>query len=228
MDEPRLYHLDAVSGYRHVPFDGTKIIVISGPSGVGKGTIIEKILGKYGNHVWLSVSATTRAKRVGEIDGVHYQFLAENDFHEKREAGAFLEHAEVHGNWYGTPKHDMQMALAAGKFVILEIDVQGVGQIRQVLPNACYLFITASTEILEARLRKRGEASANRVVRMENALTEINTLAPQLFQPHEIVPTIEIPNDEEQSKRLMADTVMLKFDNHAGMAWRKSAQVVAA
>ena len=100
------------------------LIVISGPSGAGKGTICKALLEKK-DDLYLSVSATTRQPRQGEVDGVHYHFLSKEEFMKRVEEGDFLEWAEVHGNLYGTPKSNVDKMLDAGKNVILEIDIQG-------------------------------------------------------------------------------------------------------
>jgi guanylate kinase len=133
-----------------------RLFVVAGPSGAGKGTLITELLHRY-TTAWLSVSATTRKPREGEVDGIQYFFLAEDAFRKMVAAGDFLEWAEVHGKLYGTPRSGVMDMLAAGKDVILEIDVQGARQVREKVPEAVSIFVAPpSAEVLEERLRKRG------------------------------------------------------------------------
>ncbi len=132
------------------------LLVVSGPSGVGKGTICKEYLGKYDDCA-LSVSATTRSPRDGEVDGVSYFFLSHDEFRKKIDEGGFLEHAVFCDNYYGTPKDAVMEKLEEGKNVILEIEVQGALQVRSHYPEAVFVFvIPPSVEILEERLRGRG------------------------------------------------------------------------
>ncbi len=132
------------------------LMVISGPSGAGKGTVCKALLQKR-DDVVLSVSATSRAPRPGEEDGVHYFFLSEQAFREKIDAGQMLEHAVFCGNYYGTPKAYVDEMLAAGKNVILEIEVQGAMHVRSKYPEGVYIFILPpSMQELKNRLVGRG------------------------------------------------------------------------
>lgn len=132
------------------------LLVVSGPSGVGKGTICKEYLNTYDDCA-LSVSATTRAPRNGEIDGESYFFLSQDEFKKKIEEGGFLEHAVFCDNYYGTPKDAVLNMLDSGKNVILEIEVQGALQVRSHYPEAVFIFvIPPSMETLEERLRGRG------------------------------------------------------------------------
>src|SRR5436305_14387648 len=106
------------------------VIIVSGPSGVGKSTVIRRVLRECGRPLRLSVSATTRAPRAHEQDGVDYYFWTRERFRREMEAGTFLECAEVVGNWYGTPRGEIEQARQLGCGVILDIDVQGAAQIR--------------------------------------------------------------------------------------------------
>ncbi|MEN6385606.1 MAG: guanylate kinase [Phycisphaerales bacterium] len=117
------------------------IIVISGPSGVGKSTICKQVIKKFEDQIYLSVSATTRTKKAGEKDGVDYFFLSREEFKTQIDAGNFLEYAEVFGNLYGTPKDKIQQQLDKGKIVLLEIDVQGAQQVKKIFPEANLIFI---------------------------------------------------------------------------------------
>ena len=132
------------------------LLVVSGPSGVGKGTICKEYLNKYDDCA-LSVSATTRSPRDGEVDGVSYFFLSQDEFRKKIDEGGFLEHAVFCDNYYGTPKDAVMKQLEEGKNVILEIEVQGALQVRSHYPEAVFVFvIPPSVETLEERLRGRG------------------------------------------------------------------------
>lgn len=132
------------------------LIVLSGPSGSGKGTIISKLLKKRDDMV-LSISMTTRAPREGEIDGVHYYFTNREDFEKMQSLGAFLESAEYNGNYYGTPESDVRNWLSEGKNVILEIEVQGAEKVMDYRSDLVSVFITIpSMEELRHRLVGRG------------------------------------------------------------------------
>ncbi len=132
------------------------ILVVSGPSGVGKGTVIAYARGHVPN-AWLSVSATTRAPRPGEIDGVHYHFMSRDDFAAMVAAGGFLEWAEYAGNLYGTPLQALLDQAAAGHPVLLELELQGARQVRERLPHATLVFIAPpSWDELVRRLTGRG------------------------------------------------------------------------
>ena len=131
------------------------LIALSGPSGSGKGTIVRALLDKREDTV-LSVSATTRAPRVGEVDGVHYHFIDRDVFLQMIEDNAFLEYAEYNGNFYGTPKAPVEAELAAGRNVLLEIEVQGAEKVMDSGADLVSVFITIpSMQELERRLRGR-------------------------------------------------------------------------
>ena len=149
------------------------LLVVSGPSGVGKGTICKEYLSRYDDCA-LSVSATTRAPRDGETDGVSYFFLSHDEFRKKIDAGGFLEHAVFCDNYYGTPKDAVMEKLEAGMNVILEIEVQGALQVRAHYPEAVFVFvIPPSMEELENRLRGRGTETDDVIAkRLERAKAE--------------------------------------------------------
>ena len=151
-----------------------KVVIVSGPSGVGKSTICREIVARL-DDVYLSVSATTRPKADGEIDGKDYWFISEQEFQERIEEDLFLEHAKVFGHHYGTPKDKIVEALEAGKIAILEIDVQGAQQAKVVFEDAVMIFILPPTEKdLAERLNNRGrDADEAAERRLDGASTEI-------------------------------------------------------
>jgi len=133
-----------------------KVVIISGPSGVGKSTICEEVSKRLSN-VYLSISATTRPRGPGETHGKNYWFISNDEFRERIDKGLMLEYAEVFGYLYGTPKDKINQALQAGKTVILEIDVQGAKQAKAVFSDAVMIFILPpSTKVLVERMDRRG------------------------------------------------------------------------
>ena len=156
-----------------------RLVVIAGPSAVGKGTIATFIVNNFPGFV-LSVSATTRAPRIGEVDGVSYLFLTTAEFESRVASGQMLEWATVHGqNHYGTPREPVELALSKGLNVILEIDVQGAFQVRKAFPEALLVFVhPPSFEELRSRLDKRGtESEQDKEIRLETARIELEQAA---------------------------------------------------
>ena len=142
-----------------------RLFVVSGPSGVGKGTLVARVREQIPD-LGLTVSATTRKPRVGEVDGVSYHFLSDDEFDSRVEAGEFLEWANVFGKRYGTLVSEVRRVLDGGSSVILEIDVQGGLQVKEKLPEAVLIFIEPpSAEELERRLRTRATDSAETIER---------------------------------------------------------------
>ena len=148
--------------------------VLTGPSGVGKGTLVARLRERH-PEIWLSVSATTRAPRSGEIDGIHYFFHSKERFNELVQSGGLLEWAEFAGNYYGTPRQPVSERVANGIPVLLEIELEGARQVRKSLPEAIQLFLAPpSVDELEKRIRGRGteaeEAIQRRLKRAQEEL----------------------------------------------------------
>ena len=161
---------------RMVGASGAMLVVISGPSGVGKDAVIEALKRRPERRAaHYVVTYTTRSRRSGETDGVSYHFVDPARFSAMRAAGELLEASEVHGHWYGTPRDQVVGGLTAGRDVILKIDVQGARIVRQRVPQALLIFIVPpSTEDLDARLRGRATESADELaLRQRNALREL-------------------------------------------------------
>ncbi|NLK93789.1 MAG: guanylate kinase [Clostridiales bacterium] len=154
------------------------LIVISGPSGAGKGTICKALLEKN-KDLYLSISATTRAPRKGEEDGVNYYFLNKEEFKKKIAEDDFLEYAEVYGNYYGTPKSKVNEMLKEGKNVILEIDIQGALKVKENCNDGIFIFILPpSMEELKNRIINRGsETPESLIERFNSAYKEINYIS---------------------------------------------------
>lgn len=154
-----------------------RLTVIAGPTAVGKGTVVRYIAEHYPN-IHISVSATTRQPRAGEINGEHYYFVSHEEFDRMIDAGEMLEYAIVHGaNKYGTPRGPVQEAIAKGKQVILEIDIQGARQVKQAMPEAQLIFIAPpSWQELTRRLASRAtESEAEQAKRLETARLELDS-----------------------------------------------------
>ena len=142
-----------------------KLVIISGPSGVGKSTICAALVEGLGAK--LSVSATTRRPGDGEIDGKNYWFITKEEFESRVEKDEFIEHAKVFGNFYGTPRKETNAALADGKIVILEIDVQGAAIVKKRCPNAIMIFILPpSHNDLARRMSTRGRGEDEKAARI--------------------------------------------------------------
>ncbi|AIY83656.1 guanylate kinase [Clostridium baratii] len=154
------------------------LLVVSGPSGAGKGTICKALLEKH-KEIYLSVSATTRSPRKGEVEGVNYYFTTKEEFVKRVEEGDFLEHAEVYGNYYGTPKSSVEKMLEQGKDVILEIDIQGALKVKENCEEGIFIFILPpSMEELKQRIIKRGsETPESLMTRFKSAYKEINYIS---------------------------------------------------
>ncbi len=152
-----------------------QLIVITGPSGVGKGTIVRSLLQSHPN-LYLSISATTRQPRPGEIEGLDYYFLSRTEFESAIACGEFIEWAEYAGNYYGTPQTKVEEQISLGNSILLEIEVVGARKIAAIFPDALRIFILPpSIEVLEQRIRARGKNSEESISRrIAIAKTEID------------------------------------------------------
>tara|TARA_E500000178_G_scaffold354389_1_gene423168 strand:- start:803 stop:1375 length:573 start_codon:yes stop_codon:yes gene_type:complete len=155
-----------------------KLLIISGPSGVGKGTVINKLLEDL-NSIQLAVSATTRKQRINEKDNFDYYFYSKKKFNELIDEGAFLEHCNVHGNKYGTLRSELTKINNNNKICLLEIDTQGAKKIKKNLADTKMIFLKPpSLNSLKERLHKRGTDSSNNIEhRLKNAEDEINEIS---------------------------------------------------
>jgi guanylate kinase len=185
-----------------------RLFVISGPSGAGKGTLLAE-LRKQRPDLGLTVSATTRSPRPGEVDGTSYYFLSDEEFRRRIAAGEFVEWAEVHGHLYGTLVSEVKRLLAKGHSLVLEIDVQGALNVRKVYPDAVLVFIEPpSLQVLEERLRGRGtEDEASIELRLKNARHEME-LADQY--------DVRIVNDTVDRAAQELGSVMRRFEMDGG------------
>jgi guanylate kinase len=155
---------------------GAMLVIVSGPSGVGKDTVIQSLDRIPTKPVrYFVVTCTTRPRREYEVDGEHYYFLDEAEFERRRLEGGFLEANNVHGHWYGTPREQVRQALVGGRDAILKIDVQGAAVVKQKVPEALLVFLVPpSLEDLFARLQARATESADELdVRQRNAALEL-------------------------------------------------------
>lgn len=185
-----------------------RLFVISGPSGAGKGTLLAE-LRKQRPDLGLTVSATTRSPRPGEVDGTSYYFLSDEEFRSRIAAGEFVEWAEVHGHLYGTLVSEVKRLLAKGHSLVLEIDVQGALNVRKVYPDAVLIFIEPpSLQALEERLRGRGTEDETSIeLRLKNARHEME-LADQY--------DARIVNDTVDRAAQELGSVMRRFEMDGG------------
>ncbi len=179
-----------------------RLIVISGPSGVGKDTVIEQMRLQHPDFVF-AVTATTRQRRPGEIDGVHYFFMRREEFMSMREQGEFLESAEVYGNFYGVPKDRVRNALRAGKTVVVKVDVQGAASIREFAPEAIFIFLLPPS-MAELMHRLRGRKSDD----LEGLMTRITTASRELRAVHDFDYIVFNENERLDDTLAQLDAIM--------------------
>jgi guanylate kinase len=178
-----------------------KLIVLTGPSGVGKGTLLKALLRRHPD-LKLSISATTRAPRDGEVDGKDYHFLSRVQFEQLAAKGEFLEWAEFAGNLYGTPRSAVEALIQQGDSVIVEIELEGARQIRRTYPDALKIFILPpSLAVLEDRIRGRGTDSAEAIIRRLQRATE------EVEAAHEF--DVQIVNDEFDRALKQIETILV-------------------
>lgn len=183
------------------------MLVITGPSGVGKGTLIQRLL-ELIPELELSVSATTREPRQGEVDGRDYHFLSPEEFERRVRAGEFLEHADYSGNRYGTLRSEVERRLGEGRSVVLEIEVQGARQVRAAMPEAVLIFIAPpGPEALRERLEGRGTDSPEEIERRLRTARE--ELEAQDEFPHVVV-NDEVQNAAPRLEKLVRDELSLQ------------------
>jgi guanylate kinase len=187
---------------------GAMLVIISGPSGVGKDTVINALRQrKHDPEYHYIVTCTTRARRDYEVDGFHYQFLSRSEFERLEREDEFLEANFVHVNWYGTPRSQVRDALASGRHVILKIDVQGAQVVKEKVPDALLIFLVPpSLEDLFTRLRSRATETADELdVRQRNAAIE---LARQEDYDYVVV------NETDQVEAVAADIDRIIAEEH--------------
>ena len=180
-----------------------RLIVLTGPSGVGKGTLLRRLLSHHSD-LYLSISATTRAPRPGESEGKHYYFIGRPVFQQMADRGDLLEWAEFAGNYYGTPRQPIEQHIQQGRSVVLEIELEGARQVRQSYPNALQIFILPPSLVeLENRIRQRGHDDEAAIARrLKRAAIEI--AAAQEFD-------IQIVNDDlEEAWRQLEESLSLR------------------
>lgn len=181
-----------------LPSSPGHLVIVSGPSGVGKSTVLKGVFRQSRLPLVMSVSATTRPPRPGEVDGVNYHFLTEEEFRSRRENDDFLECVEVfgRGHWYGTLKDSVYTSLQEGKWVILEIDVVGAAKVLQFAPNSTSIFIhPGSLSELEKRLRGRHTETEEAIQRrLEVARQELAEVSRYQF----VVENLDISQTIEQ------------------------------
>jgi guanylate kinase len=177
-----------------------KVFVITGPSGVGKGTLIELLLERI-PELELSVSATTREPRTGEVDGRDYHFLTPEEFRQRLESGEFLEHASYSGNYYGTLRREVEERVRRCRSVVLEIEVQGARQVRDAMPEAVLIFIAPPDEaVLRERLARRGTDSSD-AIEQRLRTAEVELAARSEFP-------LEVVNDDLQTAAADLETLV--------------------
>ncbi|MGL5098233.1 MAG: guanylate kinase [Planctomycetia bacterium] len=187
------------------------LVVVSGPSGSGKSTLVRRLLEQQTHPLVFSVSATSRPARDGEVDGIHYTFLSREEFERRRAAGDLLEHADVHGNLYGTPRAPVEAALAAGRWMLLEIDCEGYRQVKQAIPDAVGFFIRApSTEAYAERLlARKSETPETLARRLADARAQLDQAVAYDFQ---------VVNESVEQAFRTFETLLIGVEHQRGLA----------
>ena len=191
-----------------------QVLVISGPAGSGKGTVVGHLVKSYPEKYYLSVSCTTRKPRRGETDGVHYYFISGEEFEERIREGRFLEYAQyINGNNYGTPVEAVERARSEGKNVILEIDVKGGLQVKEKLPEAILIMVAPPDErTLEKRLRGRGTEKEEEILkRLARGKQELDSLSKYEY-------LVLLPDHDEETPARQIDAIVeacgCRIENH--------------
>jgi guanylate kinase len=186
--------------------------VVTGPSGAGKGTLIQLVLPRF-PELALAVSATTRAQRPGEENGVHYWFLSSQEFRARVDQGEFLEHVDYVGNRYGTLNSEIERLRAAGKAPLLELETEGAKRVKRRVENAVIIFVTAPVDELERRLRERATESSGQIE------DRIATARRQLAEAGEFDEVVE-NDDRKRAADDLAGIISRALSDAATMARR--------
>ena len=190
----------------------TPVFVVTGPSGAGKGTLIQLVLPRF-PELALAVSATTRSRRPGEEDGVHYHFLSPADFERRVQEGEFLEWVDYVGNRYGTLRSEIDRLRAAGRAPLLELETDGALRVKRRVEGAVTVFVTAPVEELERRLRLRATESSG-------AIGERIAIARRQLELRDLFDHVVENDDRDRAADALADIVARELDDAATMAGR--------
>jgi len=204
---------------------GRNVVVIAGPSGSGKGTVIARLQKYFQLPIWLSVSVTTRQPRPSETDGVEYYFRSQEDFDRMARQHMFLEHKLPHGgSSYGTPIAPLNRAIEAGHLVVIEVNVEGVVEVQKRMPLACCIFLYASDENEQLRrLINRGDQMGDIQTRLVTTSRELEAMH-DIFPPENILQSIVLGTEGEAEIRGMDATtelVVSRIKAHAAACWNE-------
>jgi guanylate kinase len=186
------------------------VFVVTGPSGAGKGTLIQLVLPRF-DALAPAVSATTRERRPGEQDGVHYWFLTRDEFQRRVDDGGFLEYVDYVGNRYGTLRSEIERLRADGKAPLLELETEGALRVKRRVPGAVTIFVTAPVEELERRLRARAtESSGDIDERIEKARAQL--------EERDLFDVVIENDDRDRAARALAEVIAQSLNGAATMA----------